>query len=215
MNIIEKLYFVFNLLIRLSLIIAFVGAIYTQNWIIVFITSLTFILTFLPYFIKSTYKIKLPLGFEVIIILFVYAALFLGEVHKYYTKFWWWDIILHTSSGIAFGFIGFIVLFILYKSKKIEARPITIAIFSFTFAVAIGAIWEIFEFSIDQIFNLNMQKSGLTDTMWDLIVNTSGALIASISGFFYIKLKKIFIVKKIVKSFVRKNPGLFRNQKNL
>jgi hypothetical protein len=44
------------------------------------------------------------------------------------------------------------------------------------FAVAVGAVWEIFDFSMDEPFGTDMQKamfgdpSGLTDTMWDLIV---------------------------------------------
>ena len=142
----------------------------------------------------------------------MYASLFLGEIKSYYTLFWWWDIILHIGSGIAFGFIGFLILYVLYKGDKIKAKPSTIAIFSFSFGLAIGALWEIFEFAIDNILRTNLQKSGLVDTMWDLIVDGFGALIASIIGYFYIKKEKKGLFNKLVKEFKKENPKLFRKK---
>lgn len=207
---VNKIYSILTIFIRITLILAFIGALYNQRWIVLFAVSLTFILTFLPNFFERKYKIYLPVEFEIIIIIFIYATLFLGEVQGYYYKFWWWDVLLHTSSAIAFGFIGFVILYILDKSNRINTKPIWIAIFSFCFAMAIGAVWEIFEFLMDQIFNLNMQKSGLIDTMWDLIVNSIGAIIASISGFFYLKKREIFLFGKTLKRFELENPGFFK-----
>ena len=88
------------------------------------------------------------------------------------------------------------------------------------FAVGIGALWEIFEFSMDSHFNLDMQKemlgdpSGLTDTMWDLIVDTLGALVIAILGYGYVKTaKNESFLERWIKAFVENNPRLFkRNQ---
>lgn len=61
------------------------------------------------------------------------------------------------------------------------------------FALGVGALWEIFEFTMDSLFGMNMQKpmlgdpSGLTDTMWDLIVDATGALVISVLGWRYLK----------------------------
>jgi uncharacterized membrane protein YjdF len=82
---------------------------------------------------------------------------------------------------------------------ELKARPWVIAIFSFSFAIAIGVIWEIVEFSIDSFFGFNMQKSGLIDTMSDLIVDAVGAMFASAIAFFYLKSKKALIFGNIVK----------------
>ena len=87
-----------------------------------------------------------------------------------------------------------------------------ITLFAFSFAVAIGSMWEIFEFSMDSVFGLNMQKSGLVDTMWDIIVNAAGALLASVSGYFYIKKGEIFIFDRIMKHFKEDNPKLFKKK---
>ena len=35
---------------------------------------------------------------------------------------------------------------------------------SFCTAMTVGAMWEVFEYGMDQGFGLNMQKSGLDDT---------------------------------------------------
>ena len=43
---------------------------------------------------------------------------------------------------------------------------------------------EIFEFAMAQLFDFNMQKSGLVDTMWNFIVYTLSVLTAAITGYF-------------------------------
>ena len=161
----NRVYLVITNLIRLFIIIALVGAVLEKDWTILFISILVLALTFLPSLIEKNYKIHLPVEFELVIIIFIYASLFLGEVKSYYTIFWWWDLILHAGSGIAFGFIGFLILYVLYKSGKIKANPSTIAMFSFSFGLAIGTMWEIFEFTLDNSLGINLQKSGLKDTM--------------------------------------------------
>ena len=100
-------------------------------------------------------------------------------------------------------------MYVLYHKNKINAKPIWIAIFAFCFGVAIGAVWEIFEFGMDQIFGMNMQKSGLIDTMWDLIVDSIGAMLTSFIGYFYIKGKKTPLFTRFLQKFTKENPKYF------
>ncbi|MBU0466864.1 MAG: hypothetical protein KJ718_02270 [Nanoarchaeota archaeon] len=198
------------LIIRAILLIAFAFSIYEKRWALLFMISLNFLITFLPKLFEKKYRVNIPIEFETLILLFAFASLFLGEVRDYYVRYWWWDAVLHVGSGVALGFAGFIILYVLYKGNKINARPITIVLFSFCFAMAIGAVWEIFEFGMDQIFGLNMQKSGLIDTMWDLIVDGLGAIFASVVGYIYLKRGEVFFIDKIIKRFVRDNSSLFK-----
>ncbi len=209
---IGQLYYFFNLFFRIILLIALFEAVYVQNWITAVLAGITFILTFLPYFIEKNYSIKLPLEFEFVIFLFLYTALFLGELHDYYARFWWWDIMLHAGSALVIGIVGFLVLYVLYRGKKIEARPGMIVLFAFCFALAFGAIWEIFEFGIDQGFGFNMQKSGLIDTMWDLIIDALGAFVASLSGYLYLKRHEDFIMSRVIRRLKKDNPTLFEEE---
>jgi len=191
-------------ILRATLVVAFVGAIVEVNWSIVFVTAITLFLTFTPYLFQKRYKITLPLEFVLFIVLFLYATLFLGEVYNFYQLFWWWDVLLHGGSAIGFGLIGFIILYILHRAGRLQARPGLIAIFSFSFAMAIGALWEVFEFTGDQILGTSMQKNGLHDTMWDIIVDAGGAFVASLGGYFYLKGKGNFIGRAAEK-FVKRN----------
>ena len=92
-----------------------------------------------------------------------------------------------------------------------------VAFFAFLFALGVGALWEIFEFTMDSLFGMNMQKpmlgdpSGLTDTMWDLIVDALGALVVSFLGWRYLKNpeQKSFL-ERWIDSFVARNPRFFK-----
>jgi hypothetical protein len=208
LDLVEKINISVAYLLSLSLIIAIISSAWTGNWEVLFISTVTLLLFYLPAVIEKQLHIHLPVEMEFVIVLFVYAALFLGEVKGYYTAFWWWDVVLHIGSGIVLGFAGFIILFSLYTRDKVAASSLLIAIFSFCFALAIGAVWEIFEYAMDRAFGLNMQRSGLTDTMWDLIVDSGGALLASILGFIYIKGGKTYYFEHLLRKFISENPQL-------
>ena len=195
-----------TLLLRLALIAAAILAAMISNWAAVFASLGTFGLTYAPRALAHQINIRLPLQFELSITVFLYATIFLGEVGGYYEKFWWWDVLMHASSAFAFGFAGFLVLFVLFAKNKIKSSPFLFAIFSFTFGLAIGAIWEIIEFTIDSLFGTNMQKSGLRDTMGDLIVDALGAGVASLIGYVYLKFKVQDSFDALINLFLQANP---------
>jgi hypothetical protein len=204
----DRLELLISSFLRLTLLFAAVFAVFSARWSDLFTILLTLSLTFLPAIVGRSLRISLPTEFEFIFVIFVYAAFFLGEVHGYFTQIWWWDVFLHSLSSVNLGFVGFIILYVIYRAKRITASPILIVLFSFCFALAIGALWEIYEFAMDSIFGLNMQKSGLVDTMWDLVVDAGGAFVASLIGYFYIKLDRGPVIKRMLGKVLEKNPRL-------
>lgn len=198
-------------IIRLMLVLAAIYSIITKNYINTFTSIFTLFLTFLPFIIARKEHIKLPPSFQIIILLFIFAAQFLGEMNSYYLKFWWWDTMLHTFSGIILGFIGYLLVYTLNNEEKVNVylSPFFMVLFSFTFAVALGALWEIFEFSMDSSFGTAMQKSGLVDTMWDLIVDALGALFTAFCGWMYETKKEEGWFKQAFNSFMKNNKNLF------
>lgn len=192
--------------IRIALLIAAVYAAVTGQWPVVYATVGTLILSYVPQFLASQIKIQLPLQFQFAILMFVYAAIILGEIGDYYERFWWWDVVLHGLSAFAIGFMGFLILYLLYARHKITASPFLVSIFAFSFGLALGAIWEIFEFAMDQLFGIDMQKSGLRDTMWDLIVDSIGAGAASVIGYIYLRFKIRDPFDVLIIWFLRVNP---------
>jgi hypothetical protein len=99
--------------------------------------------------------------------------------------------------------VGFILAYSLLITSKIEAKPFLISLFALSFAVLMGVFWEIFEFGMDYFFGFTMQKSGLVDTMTDLMMDLGGAMIVSLLGFFYIKKPEHGLFDKVVKIFVK------------
>lgn len=191
---------------------------YEQQWLSMFLVFLLILTLFAPTVFKNKMDLELPAEFHFMAVIFVFASLYLGEVQEFYQRIWWWDIALHTTAGLMMGIVGFLMVYILNESKSVELQmnAAFIALFAFLFAVSIGTIWEIFEFIMDRIFGLNMQKqmfddpSGLTDTMWDMIVNALGAFLVSFTGWRYLKKQRHFFIKSLIQKFIMKNPSWFR-----
>lgn len=119
--------------------------------------------------------------------------------------------VVYRDRFVGFGLIGFLGIFMLFEGDRFKAPPVALAVLSFCFAVSIGAVWEIFEFSMDQFFGMNMQKSGLVDTMWDLMVDCLGALAGSLAGFFYLEKRGgNGLLSSWIHSFIRLNKKLYR-----
>ncbi len=197
-------------LIWAALVISIIGSAWRGYWSAVMISSLTLFLTWLPISFADRFDIKIPIRFAAAVAVFIFATLFLGEIKDFYERFWWWDVLLHTGSALAFGLTGFILIFMLFEGDRFAAPPLAISFLSFCVAMAIGGIWEIFEFAMDQLFGMNMQKSGLIDTMWDLIVDAIGALIAAITGYLYLKTPRHSGMGLWIKEFIEKNESKFR-----
>lgn len=213
-----RVHYRLSLLLKAILLLEIAAAIWETQWQTAFITTGIVVITLVPLLMEKKFRVYIPAEFEVLAIAFVFAALFLGEVRGYYTRFWWWDIALHTSSGLLLGMIGFLLVHLLNEIEDIELhmKPGFVAFFAFLFAVGIGTLWEIFEFSMDSLFGFDMQKtmwgdtSGLTDTMWDLIVDALGALVISILGYGYLKsnITESFL-ERWIRKFIRNNPRFF------
>lgn len=157
----------------------------------------------LPSMITKKFSIEVPDKMYFLYMIFLYFAIFLGEVRDFYYVIPSWDIILHAFSGLMIGFLGFSLVDILNNNnEKVSLSPFFIAFFAFSFAITIGVVWEVYEFSADTIFNTNMQKyklqngteligkEALKDTMEDLMVDGIGAFIASMIGYISLKYKK-------------------------
>jgi H+/Cl- antiporter ClcA len=183
------------------------------EWMHVFLVIAVMAGILAPELVRRKLSVQIPSEIQIVATLFVFATLFLGEVRDYYERIWWWDLALHTTAGLLLGLLGFLIVYALNESREVQVRmrPSFVALFAFVFAMAIGTIWEIFEFAMDQLFNLTMQKptardpSGLTDTMWDMIVNALGAAVVSFAGWRYMRQARRRHVDTWVARFVRRN----------
>ncbi len=163
----------------------------------------------LPGVLMHRIRIEIPSNMLVLYTIFLYCAIYLGEVRSFYYMVPHWDTVLHTFSGGVLATLGFSVITLLNKTERIPMimSPAFVALFTFCFAVTLGVFWEIYEYTADGILGLNMQKfaldngqqlvghAALGDTMKDLMVDCLGAFIVSVIGYISLKYQKGWIEK--------------------
>lgn len=195
------------------LVLAALTSAFEGRWSLTFVSLATLTLALAPLVLASRFNITLPLPFVVATTLFVIASIFMGEAFDFYERVWWWDIALHGSSAIGFGLLGFVFVLMMFEGDRFAAPPWAMCLMAFGLAVTVGVSWEVFEFLMDQWFGLNMQKSGLQDTMEDLIVDVIGAAFASWLGYVYLRANDKSFWTWPIDRFVAVNKRLFRKHR--
>lgn len=164
---------------------------WNKDWIDAVTAAFILAVMLLPALLRRKYKLYLPFELEVAIVGFVFVTLFLGSLRDFYELIAWWDTLLHFQSGVLLALVGFALIYLLNerRTEALALSPFFVAFFSLCFSMAGSVVWEIYEFAADQLFGFNMQRTGLPDTMKDLILNTLGALLVSVVGFVWMKVR--------------------------
>ncbi|MDR3086005.1 MAG: hypothetical protein LBU47_06815 [Christensenellaceae bacterium] len=156
---------------------------------------------FLPSALEKRLSIALPDLIATLYFIFLFGAVFLGEIRSFYYRVPHFDVVLHALSGLMAGALGLSLASLLNRGKRVvfQLSPGFIALVAFLFGCTVGLIWEIYEFAMDGIFGVNMQKTALEsgemllgraalqDTMKDLIVDALASLAMSLVGYFSLR----------------------------
>lgn len=142
----------------------------------------TIVLPYVPDFfklLKVEFSTPLVLAYEV----FLIVAMVLGIDLNWYSEMLvatsgnsYYDKIVHFSSGVLVAVVGQ-ELFALYGQKSPSWFQ---ALFLLGVVAIVTVGWECFEFLHDEFFDGHMQelvKSGVADTMWDMIASLIGGSI--------------------------------------
>lgn len=196
------------------LLISALISLFLARWSLAFVSLFTLTLSLIPPVLASRWSLSLPVPFLFATTLFFIGSIFLGEAFDFYERLWWWDLALHGFSAVGFGLSGFLFVFMLFEGDRFAAPPSAIAFITFCVAMTIGATWEIFEYAMDITFGLNMQKSGLDDTMGDLLIDAIGAMIASVTGYFYLRHNSAGYLGRGLSQFIQLNRQFYQKSKN-
>lgn len=148
------------LYIIIIIIIFFALYKYVNNEIKVSLTCLlSILLFFIPDCIERIFKIAIPRFLKYVVYLFVFSAQMLGNANNFYGIVPIWDTILHIICGFLSASVGFSIIYIFYKKINIkQISLIFINIYVLGFSALVGISWEIFEYTMDCIFETDMQK---------------------------------------------------------
>jgi hypothetical protein len=181
----------------------------TGWWSLALVSTAALVLSLAPVVLAARYRVVLPLPFVASITAFIVAALVLGEALDAYERFWWWDIALHLTSAMALGMIGFLFVYMLFQGDRFASPPGALAVIAFAVATSTGVLWEILEYLIDLTFGMRMQKSGLDDTMGDLIVDLIGAVFGALAGYAYLRGSRTGLAGRLLHDFIEMNRHLY------
>lgn len=132
-------------------------------------------------------------------LIFIFLAMYLGNVFDFYQLISIYDKILHFSSGIIIGVVGLIIYAHFTKEYMKKLSPHFMILFIFIFCVALAGCWEIWEFTGDRLFGFNSQNNSLIDTMMDIICGTAGGLVSLIPIYRFARGKSNSFLEKVTK----------------
>lgn len=151
-------------ILRFLIIVCMIRELFNGNFQNAALCVLSLVLLILPFFLEKKLKVQLPSTLEIIIFVFIFAAEILGEINNFYGAIPYWDTILHTLNGFLCASVGFSLVYLLNeRSKSVHLSAVFVALVSFCFSMTIGIAWEFFEFGMDQVFHLDMQKDTIVN----------------------------------------------------
>lgn len=153
----------------------------------------------IPRIFKSLFKIKITDAMELVYVIFIILAQFLGSVVNLYNTTWWYDLFTHFLSGILTAILALVVMdwFNVYKPKNKWFN----VLFMIAFTLMVASLWEFLEYGTDVVTSMDVQHNldtGVVDTMEDMLVAFLGSIIVSVSYFIEDKVSKNGFLKKVV-----------------
>ncbi len=169
--------FAVYVVLRLIVVAELVLSILRGEYESAFICLLVLVLFILPFFIQQNFGIQLPTTLEIIILLFIFAAEILGELEGYFITYPNWDTMLHTTTGFLCAATGFALIDILNRNSRIKFQlsPIYVALAAFCFSMTVGVLWEFFEFGMDRLFHLDMQKDTVVQSITSVMLDPTNS----------------------------------------
>ena len=168
------------LVLRIVVVAVAIRSIFEARYEYALLCILVLVLFAIPDFLERKLQIEIPNVLEGIILFFIFAAEILGEIDAFYVKIPFWDTMLHTLWGFLAAGIGFALADILNRSQasRLQLTPIYMAITAFCFSMTIGALWELFEYTMDTFVGFDMQKDTIVAAFSSVTLDPTNSNVA-------------------------------------
>lgn len=121
-----------------------------------------FFMLFIPLIFIIQYFLKIEFGpLFILIVLFIASGAILGACYDFYHLIPFFDDILHSVSGFIFSCLGYALVKVFFGEDDSQKKFFGSIVFGAIFSLMISLVWEVFEFTINELFGFDM----LADTM--------------------------------------------------
>src|SRR4030065_2665381 len=184
---------------KLLMVLLLPVELYKGDYLFSILLVFSVVLSLIPSLVERSYRVPLPFELALLIPLSIFLNTFMGEGMNFYQKVRLYDKALHIYGTAVVGLLALVIVYTLNYTRKVRLSLPFIGFFTFTFAMAMGGIWEIMEFAVDSLFG-KMTQNGLADTMWDLINDFVGGVITAAIGMLYVKYSNPDTRKRLAKA---------------
>lgn len=143
-----------------------------------------FVLPGVPPLVWRVCRLRPVYLMEAVFDLFVCAAVPFASLLGGYELIPLWDKLLHFLSGFLFALLGMAVYFTKKPGHTLEhADAFNASLYTWMFAMMSAVLWEIWEYAVS-FFGADPQqvaRTGVGDTMQDIIVCTVGGLLTALA----------------------------------
>lgn len=134
---------------------------------------------------------RLSLGIDLLVLNLMVLDMTLGNLLGLYVVLPWYDKALHLGSSVLIGLLGFLSIYMLHATGRTRFRAWLDGIAILLVTLGLGALWEIGEYGVDQLFGRASQGSPVfaphDDTMIDMILDAIGGAVVAVLGPLYIR----------------------------
>ncbi len=145
--------------------------------------------------------------------IFIFIGVVVGSTLNNRTEFHHFDLVTHFFAGFISSWIAY-DLAVVVQGKRRRLSPAVAGMFSIFAACFIAVGWEMYEFTMDRVYGLQLQNSmpmsdyGLTDTMVDIIMSSVGA----VAGMFLVAFYRNGILGRHKKLYKQRAQKLEENE---
>jgi hypothetical protein len=142
-----------------------------------------------PTVVARTTHFAWPIELELTLLWLAFVHVTLGYLLQLYDRVNLFDKMIHFTDSALLGFIAFLAVYLAHTLRQDRSHRWIDGVAIFLVTLGLGAAWEIFEFASDHLIGTHTQgapgMAPLPDTMWDLIVDGCGGVVAAVVGPLY------------------------------
>ncbi|WP_375262683.1 hypothetical protein [Palleronia sp.] len=198
-----------SLLVWAGALVALALGIVTGDTLLILGAGGAIAMALLPVFYSKLSGIVIPDGLREGILVFCLAAFVAGEWGGLYKDDLVWDTTLHVVASAVLAMTGYALALLATAGAPPRTGLWILSLLAVGLASTVGAIWELFEATVDALFGTNAQRSGLPDTMGDIAANLVGAIYGAVAGQIALRTGRRLPLSGLLLAALRRNPVVF------